>query len=131
MHLRRYHHCAVRSPAFAFLMLLPIVSRLSQECPISETRLPCSIPRNLEGTFGSQRVTIRRHTSIPLLTGLFCTDVQRFSICPSDSGCSTGSSCVLRHSESSYLVWSPVLAGLLIPSARPALVSLPHSKRSS
>ena len=35
--------------------------------------MACSIQRNLEGTFGSQRITIRRQTSIPLPTGLVCT----------------------------------------------------------
>ena len=36
-------------------------------------KFACSILRHLEGTSGSQRVTIRRHTSIPFLTGLLCT----------------------------------------------------------
>ena len=36
-------------------------------------RIACSIPRNLDGTFSSQRATVRRHTSSPLLTRWFCT----------------------------------------------------------
>ena len=55
-------------------------------------RIACSIPRNLEG---SQRVTIRRHTSIPLPTGLAIRQhaqdvIQIRAVC-----CTIRSHCVL------------------------------------